>query len=118
MNYLAIDLGAESGRVILGTIDLGAVDRPQISLKELQRFPNTPIREGASIRWDIAALWNGVAKGVTSIENDAIESISVDSWGVDYVLLDAEDAIIHPTYHYRDPRTKAAAEVFRSRIVC
>ena len=78
MNYLAIDLGAESGRVILGSIDLNAVDRPHVSLKELQRFPNTPTRAGASLHWNIQKLWDSVAAGVTAIENDFIDGISVD----------------------------------------
>ena len=116
MNYLAIDLGAESGRVILGTIDLAAVDHPQVVLKELQRIPNTPIREGNSLKWNIEALWEGIARAITSIENETIESISVDSWGVDYVLLTADGALIQPTYHYRDPRTKTSAEVFLARV--
>jgi rhamnulokinase len=116
MNYLAIDLGAESGRVILGTIDLAAIDHPQVVLKELQRIPNTPIRDGNSLRWNIEALWEGIARGITAIENETIEGISVDSWGVDYVLLTAEGAIIHPTYHYRDPRTKGAMDSFLSRV--
>src|SRR5688572_8659844 len=104
MNYLAIDLGAESGRVILGTIDLAAIDHPQVVLKELQRIPNTPIREGNSLGWNIEALWEGIARGITSIEHETIDSISVDSWGVDYVLLTADGSLIQPTYHYRDPR--------------
>src|ERR1041385_6369296 len=101
MNYVAVDLGAESGRIIFGPID-----HEQVTLAERHRFPNTPLRAGASLQWDIASLWDSVASGVTSIANDSIDGISVDSWGVDYVLFDAEDRLIEPTFHYRDPRTK------------
>src|SRR5688500_835012 len=116
MNYLAIDLGAESGRVILGSIDLNAVDRPHVSLKELQRFPNAPTRAGASLHWNIQKLWDSVAAGVMSIENDFIDGISVDSWGVDYVLLDAEGKLMEPTFHYRDPRSGAGVDAVLKRV--
>jgi rhamnulokinase len=116
MNYLAIDLGAESGRVILGSIDLNAVDRPQVALKELKRFPNTPVRAGGSLHWNIQTLWDSVATGVTAIENDSIDGISVDSWGVDYVLLDEAGKLIDPTYHYRDPRSQAGVDALLKRV--
>jgi rhamnulokinase len=111
MNYLAIDLGAESGRIILG-----ALDHEQLTVSELSRFSNTPIRAGDSLQWDIQKLWDGVASGVVAIENHSIDSISVDSWGVDYVLLDSADQIIEPTFHYRDPRTKDSVARFLNRV--
>jgi rhamnulokinase len=116
MNYLAIDLGAESGRVILGSIDLNAVDRPHVSLKELQRLPNVPVRAGTSIQWDIPKLWDGIAASVTSVENDFIDGISVDSWGVDYVLLDGDGKLMEPTYHYRDPRSGAGVDAILKKV--
>jgi rhamnulokinase len=105
MNHVAIDLGAESGRIILG-----ALDHEQLSLFEIKRFPNTPIRAGDSLQWDISKLWDAVASGLVAIENYSIDSISVDSWGVDYVLLDSAGQLIDPTYHYRDPRTKIGVD--------
>lgn len=111
MNHLAIDLGAESGRIILGSLENKAV-----TLREIHRFPNTPVRAGASLQWDISKIWTGVAQGLQAIENDAIDSISVDSWGVDYVLLDSAGQLIEPTYHYRDPRTQVGVEKFLGRV--
>src|SRR6476659_9811777 len=104
MNNLAIDLGAESGRIIFGF-----VDKAEVTLREIHRFPNTPVRAGDSLQWDIAKIWTGVAEGLRAIENDTIDSMSVDSWGVDYVLLDSADKIMEPTFHYRDPRTIGGA---------
>jgi rhamnulokinase len=111
MNHLAIDLGAESGRIILGSLE-----QTELTLKEIHRVPNMPLRAGASMQWDIPTLWDGIAAGVTAIENDVIDSLSVDSWGVDYVLLDADGKLIEPTYHYRDPRTKVGAERFLNKM--
>src|ERR1041385_2878071 len=111
MNNLAIDLGAESGRIILGS-----VDKTSVTLKEIHRFANTPIRAGASLQWDIPKIWTGVAEGLQAIQNDSIDSISVDSWGVDYVLLDAAGQVMEPTFHYRDPRTKLSSENFLGKV--
>lgn len=107
MNYVAIDLGAESGRVMLGRLRSG-----QITLEEIHRFPNTPIRDGDSIYWNIDAIWSGIQGGLRRLPSEPIASMSVDSWGVDYVLLDARGEVIAPTHHYRDPRTRRASEAF------
>jgi len=111
MNYIAIDLGAESGRLILGSLD-----HEQLTLSELSRFPNTPIRSGESLQWDIQKLWDNIASGLVAIEIHSIDGISVDSWGVDYVLIDSAGQLIDPTYHYRDPRTKAAVDRFLNEV--
>jgi rhamnulokinase len=111
MNYLAIDLGAESGRIILGSLDKSA-----LTLREIHRFPNTPVRAGASLQWDIAKIWTGVAQGLQAIENDTIDSISVDSWGVDYALLDSSGHVIEPAFHYRDPRTQLGSTAFLRKV--
>jgi rhamnulokinase len=106
-HYLACDLGAESGRVMLGTLSGG-----KISLEELHRFPNTPIQRDGSLHWDIAALFSEVKAGLRkAAERDVpIVSISTDSWGVDYVLLDQHGEIMPPTFHYRDPRSARGIE--------
>jgi rhamnulokinase len=111
MNHVAIDLGAESGRIILG-----ALDKSALTLTEVNRFPNTPLRAGGSIHWDIAKIWTGVAQGLQAIEHETIDSISVDSWGVDYILLDAAGQPMEPTFHYRDPRTKIGSEKFLNKV--
>jgi rhamnulokinase len=110
MNYLAIDLGAESGRVILG-----AIENSHISLKEIHRFANIPIRDGASIHWDLNALIEGINDGIVAI-SESIHSLSADSWGVDYVLLDEKNEIIRPVYNYRDPRTNKSAAEFLKKV--
>ncbi len=100
--YLAIDLGAESGRVMLGTLEDG-----RISLEELSRFSNTPVREGDAMYWNIPALLDGIREGLARAGalGQAITSVSADAWGVDYVLLDEAGEIMEPVFHYRHPRT-------------
>ena len=102
MRYLAVDLGAESGRVMLGTLEDG-----RISLEELSRFSNTPIREGDAMYWNIPALLDGIREGLARAGalGQAITSVSADAWGVDYVLLDEAGEIMEPVFHYRHPRT-------------
>ena len=102
MRYLAVDLGAESGRVMLGTLEDG-----RISLEELSRFSNTPVREGDAMYWNIPALLDGIREGLARAGalGQAITSVSADAWGVDYVLLDEAGEIMEPVFHYRHPRT-------------
>ena len=102
MRYLAVDLGAESGRVMLGTLEDG-----RISLEELSRFSNNPIREGDAIYWNIPTLLDGIREGLARAGalDQVITSVSADAWGVDYVLLDEAGEIMEPVFHYRHPRT-------------
>ena len=102
--YLAVDLGAESGRVIAGLLD-----GDQVRLKELHRFPNGPVQLGGSMRWDVLRLWSEIQHGLTQAAEkyrDAIISVGVDTWGVDYVLMSATDEILCQPSHYRDARTQ------------
>lgn len=112
-NYLACDLGAESGRLMLGTI---ADDR--IVLEEVHRFSNTPIEVGTSLCWNIARLFDSLGAGLCQVARRGVScaSIATDSWGVDYVLLDAEGQVLSPTYHYRDSRTVRGVEAVRAAI--
>jgi len=117
MNYLAIDLGAESGRVILGTLKDG-----RITLEEIERFPNIPIREGPSIRWDFCALleniFGAVHEAATRFEKsgEILASLSADSWGVDYVFINEKAHPFVPVFHYRDPRTTWSAPEFLAKV--
>jgi rhamnulokinase len=106
-NFLACDLGAESGRVMLGVLDSG-----KVSLEEIHRFQNTPIRAGESLHWDIDGLISGIKAGLSKAGalGRPITSVSTDSWGVDYVLLGANGEIQPPTFHYRDPRSARGIE--------
>ena len=111
--YLAIDLGAESGRVMLGTLQEG-----HISLEELSRFSNTPIREGDAMYWNIPSLLDGIRAGLTKAGalGQVITSVSADAWGVDYVLLDAEGEVMEPVFHYRHPRTAEGEKRVLARV--
>jgi rhamnulokinase len=101
-NYIAVDLGASSGRVILGRVRNG-----EITLEEMHRFENGPIQCGDSIRWDFAKLFGEIETGLTKAAKHIgkIESISVDSWGVDFGLIDSRGKLFENPYHYRDKRT-------------
>lgn len=102
-HYLAFDLGAESGRLMLGTV---TPDR--LSLREVARFPNRPLRLGDSIHWNIPELFENARAALINAGQLGLrfESISTDSWGLDYLLYDRSGRIISPTFHYRDPRTQ------------
>jgi len=100
-HYLACDLGAESGRLMLGSLEEG-----WLSLEELHRFPNGPVKSGASLHWDIPRLFANLKTGLKTAarRNLPIASISTDSWGLDYMLFAEDGALIPPTFHYRDAR--------------
>jgi rhamnulokinase len=101
-NYLAIDLGAESGRVMLGVLEEG-----RVSLEELHRFPNRVLTLNGHLHWDLAHLEREIDAGLEKAarRNVPISGISADSWGVDYVLLDAKGQALGQPYCYRDART-------------
>ena len=105
MNYaLAIDIGASSGRHIVGWREDG-----RIQTKEVYRFPNGMTRQDGRLTWDTAALLAHVKAGIAEAKKEfpRIETLSIDTWGVDYVLLKG-DREIGPAYAYRDSRTEAA----------
>jgi rhamnulokinase len=112
-HYLACDLGAESGRVMLGTLDAG-----RISLAELHRFPNVPVKAGGALHWNIDALFAELRAGLKKAASTKlpIASLSTDSWGVDYVLYDQQGEILPPVWHYRDARTARGVENVKTRV--
>jgi rhamnulokinase len=112
-HYLACDLGAESGRLILGSLA-----DSKLSLRELHRFPNVPLREDDSLRWNIPNLILEIKEGLRKAAAAKVEisSLSTDSWGVDYILFDQADAMMQPVYHYRDPRSKRGVEFAFSKV--
>ena len=101
--YLAIDIGASSGRHIVGWREGG-----EIKTKEVYRFPNGVTKQDGHLVWDIECLVNAVLAGIREAFRlyPKIESLSIDTWGVDYVLLNG-DKEIYPVYAYRDGRTEA-----------
>jgi rhamnulokinase len=100
--FVAADLGASSGRVVAGRF---SGDR--IELHEVNRFANQPVRVGATLHWDILGLYRGVLDGLRVAGRDfgPVVSVGVDSWAVDYGLLDWDGELIGLPVHYRDPRT-------------
>lgn len=112
--FLAFDLGAESGRTILGSLEAG-----RIETRELSRFPNSPIQVLGRLHWNIYSLFEEVKKGLkTCLEQANVrpESLAVDTWGVDYGLLAADGSILGLPFAYRDSRTKGAMEGFFERV--
>ncbi len=117
--YLAIDLGAESGRVVAGLWN-----GKTIRLEEIHRFPNGPVYLGDSLRWDVVRLWAEIQNGLglaAKKYGKSIVSVGADTWGVDYVLLTGCDEMLGQPYAYRDARTngmmeKAFKKVPRSEI--
>jgi rhamnulokinase len=108
--FAAVDLGASSGRVIVGTV---ADDR--VHLHEVNRFPNGPVRVGGSLHWDVLGLYRGVLDGLRAASREAgtLDGVGIDSWAVDYGLLDADGALVGGPFHYRDARTDGIpAQVF------
>jgi rhamnulokinase len=101
--FVAIDLGATSGRVMLGRFD-----GERLSLQEAHRFPNNPVQYNGTLRWNMPDLWQQVRAGLDaagSMAPEHIDSIGVDSWGVDYALLGEGGTLLENPYHYRDSRT-------------
>ncbi len=106
--YIAVDLGAESGRVMLGT-----VSADKLHFEEVHRFPNGPIEQDSSLRWDFNRLFSEVKTGLAKAikkSNGQVAGMAVDSWGVDFGLLDEEGELIENPYHYRDSRTNGMME--------
>jgi rhamnulokinase len=109
--YLAIDLGAESGRVMRGALDGG-----RLRLEEIHRFPNGPIRVFDSLHWDILRLFAEIKEGLKRCAGDpaAPRSLGVDTWGVDVALLGRDRVLLGNPHNYRDPRTDGMTDaVFR-----
>ena len=100
---LAIDLGASSGRGIVGSFD-----GEKLTLKENHRFSNDPVILGGRMYWDILRIFHEIKQSVakTVLDGDAIRSIGIDTWGVDYALLDANGRMLANPTHYRDARTE------------
>lgn len=113
-NFLAVDLGASSGRVLQGRWD-GA----RFALQELHRFPNGGVSVLGHLHWDVLGLWRETQTGLAryAAENDEpLAGIGVDSWAVDFGLLDAKGRLLGNPYHYRDRRTDGVPEQVFARL--
>ena len=106
--FLAIDLGAESGRAILGTLEKG-----KLALEELHRFPNTPVRLEAGLYWDTFRLFHEIQLSLAAAGRERhleLDGIGVDTWGVDYGIFGSDGELIANPRHYRDERTDGMLE--------
>lgn len=99
----AVDLGASSGRVVLGRAGDGV-----LRMEEVHRFPNEPVRLLDTLHWDVLGLYREVRTGLrlaAELDSIGLDSVGIDSWAVDYGLLDARGALLGNPVHYRDSRT-------------
>jgi rhamnulokinase len=109
--FLAFDLGAESGRAMLGCLHAGL-----LNVSEIHRFRNEPVRQNGALHWDILRLWLEIKQGLERAAPSGIESVGVDAWGCDYALVGEQGALIQNPYHYRDKRTDGVMEDVFKRV--
>ena len=109
INFLALDLGSSSGRAILGRWD-----GQHLNLEEVHRFPNEPVTIQGHQHWDVLRLWHEIKSGIARYAHRfkrPLCSIGVDTWGVDFALLDRRGNLLGNPYHYRDGRTDGMLEI-------
>lgn len=117
MRYLAFDIGAESGRAMLGDLRDG-----KLTLSEVHRFANGGVRVKDSLHWDILGLWREIKNGMrAAAQSGEVAAMGVDTWGVDYALIDQNGDLLSNPYCYRDARTdgvmdRVCARLGRERI--
>jgi rhamnulokinase len=107
-SFVAIDLGATSGRLMLSRFEKG-----RLSLREVHRFPNQPVSYNRELHWDMPRIWSEIQEGLRALDGFGVghvESIGVDTWGLDYALLGQGGSLIENPYHYRDSRTDGVME--------
>jgi sugar (pentulose or hexulose) kinase len=107
----AIDLGASSGRVVTARVGEG-----QLEITEVHRFPNRPVRVNGALHWDILGLYRDILDGLHRIDSRSLDSVGIDSWAVDYGLLDKEGRLLSNPIHYRDDRTTAVIDRVHERV--
>ncbi|MEN9937175.1 MAG: hypothetical protein RLZZ387_3754 [Chloroflexota bacterium] len=112
-NYLAIDIGASSGRVMVGRWD-----GQRLAIEELHRFSNGPIEEDGHMHWDALRLWREVQAGIARFaeRGEPLAGIGVDTWAIDYGLLDEGGDLLGNPYHYRDRRTAGVPQYVDTRV--
>lgn len=109
-NYLAFDIGAESGRAVLARLR-----GETIAIEEVHRFPNQPLQKSGSLHWDVKWLWDAIRKALSKVDCE-LQGVGVDTWGVDYALLDDAGELVENPYHYRDSRTRGIPEEVFERV--
>lgn len=112
--YLAVDLGAESGRVMAGHFD-----GKKIRLEQQHRFSNGPVNLGDTLRWNLVGLWSEIRNGLREAASNfggSVVSVGVDTWGVDFVLMNQNDELLGQPWNYRDSRTEGMLQKAFSRV--
>jgi len=114
-NYLAFDLGAESGRAVLGRFD-----GEKLTLETLHRFPNGPVKLFQSLYWDVLRLFNEIKAGLAIYKREygkeQLAGVGLDTWGVDFGLLNKNDELLSNPHNYRDPRTEGMVQEAFARV--
>jgi rhamnulokinase len=113
-NFLAVDLGASSGRVLLGVWN-----SETFTLQELHRFNNESVSVLGHMHWDVLRLWHEIKTGISAyakVSSEPLAGISVDTWGVDYGLLDKAGNLLGNPYHYRDHRNDGMLEKAYTKV--
>ena len=110
-NFLAFDLGAESGRAVLGTLDSG-----RLELEEKHRFPNPTGRMNGRLQWNLLGQWEELKTGLRKSADShgggraSLSGIGVDTWGVDFGLLNGDGDVVSNPFHYRDGWTEGVPD--------
>ena len=112
--FFAVDLGATSGRTIIGNIQDG-----KTSLEEVTRFRNNLIEQGGHFYWDVYALYFEIIRGLKEVASRGLEimSIGIDTWGVDFVFIGEDNAILRNPRAYRDPITFDAMDDYLKNVI-
>ena len=113
-HYVAVDLGAETGRVVIGSVGDDGID-----FEEVHRFANVAVRTPDGLHWNLLGLYAEIGHGLERVAATAaaeIVSVGVDSWGVDYGLFDAAGRLLGNPYHYRDARTDGIRDAFARSV--
>jgi len=114
MKHIAFDIGAESGRAIVGEISDG-----KLQMKEIHRFPTPSVQINGSFRWDIHELFAEIKNGLkiySQLYGDATCSMGVDTWGIDYGLFERNGELCDIPYHYRDKRTEGTTKIISEEL--
>jgi rhamnulokinase len=110
--YAAVDLGAESGRVLRGTLRDG-----WLTVTEVHRFANRPVQRPTGLHWDVLSLYEGVTAGLVAAgAAGPLDGVGIDAWGNDFALLDRAGRLVGDPFHYRDPRTEGMPAEVAARV--
>jgi rhamnulokinase len=109
--FLAFDLGAESGRAVVGDLD-----GDSLSMRVVRRFPNQPVRYNGSLQWDILRIWHEMRDALDDTEATRFASVGIDAWGCDFALIGERGNLLENPYHYRDSRTDGVMDQVTARV--